>query len=341
MRVVMLSTDRTILSPTSPAAMRMRAYGALFDSLTVIVAGTGASQQIELAPNVEVRYPGGLSKPINALRILFIARRIPADVLSAQDPFWTGVIGLCAFKPLQIQVHTDTWGVIGTILARFTLPRARRIRVVSERIRARVAQVTSRPIDVIPIFVDPVRFSELLPKPAEFGPHPRILVVSRLAPEKRVDLAIRAIVHVPDAHLYIVGDGLLKASLQSLAAAIGVADRTHFIGWRDDVRPYYQHASCFACTSQFEGYGMALVEAVLSGCSVVTTDVGVARDLPSGLCTVVPGDVNAFAGALRVQIQLETTIRTHGALEMRARMGSYDEYLSRYAQALRETCART
>ena len=331
----MLSTDRTIVSPLSPAAARMRDYGAAVGALTVIVAGPGKPHEVYLSPQVHIIYPGGRNKPFNALKMLVRARSVSADVVSAQDPFWVGLIGILVGKPIQIQVHTDTWGMIGSILAWLTLPRATRIRVVSERVRARVSRVTTRPIDMLPIFVDPEHFFKSAAQPREFGLHPRILVVARLSPEKRIDRVIRVLTRISDAHVYIVGTGALKAELVSLASSLGVGERTHFLGWRDDVRPYYQYAHVFVNASRYEGYGMALLEAALSGCPIVTTDVGIARELPKELCAITSDDTVAITSTVRAQLQLDQATRAQGARAARVLVGNHDAYVRAYEHALR------
>ena len=55
------------------------------------------------------------------------------------------------------------------------------------------------------------------------------LFVGRLSPEKGQDVLVRAFADVADAHLLLVGDGSLKAALET-----GASERVHFLGWRTD-----------------------------------------------------------------------------------------------------------
>lgn len=338
MRVVMLSTDRTILIPGSQAAERMRAYGTGLTALDILLAGTGAEAHVRLSETVTVHYPGGGSKVVNFFRLLYLARTLPADVISAQDPVWTGLIALVSRKRVvQVQVHTDTWGVLGTCIARYVLRRATCVRVVSQRVREKVATYTQAPVSVLPIFVDVAPYLQVSEPPIEYGHGPRILVVARLAPEKRVDRVLQALTEVPGAHLYIVGDGPLRRPLELLAERLGLTHRVHFLGWKTNVVPYYQHADCFVLTSAFEGYGMALLEASLAGCPVVSTHVGIAPELPKEIVTLTTGAKYDLARALRNALAPERADAARsGAEHLRKTRGDYATYLSEYQRLLRQ-----
>lgn len=334
----MLSTDRTILTPGSQAAERMRAYGTIIDTLYILLAGTGAEKQIQLSPHVTVICPGGRSKVQNFFRLLDSARDLEADVISAQDPVWTGLIAVWSGKTVvQVQVHTDTWGLVGALLAPYVLAHASCVRVVSERIRLKVARHTQAKVSVLPIFVDVTPFVTESEVPIEYGHTPRILVVARLAPEKRIDSVIQVLAHIPDAHLYIVGDGPLKKSLEQLSERVGVFARVHFLGWKNNVATYYQHADCFVLASEFEGYGMVLLEAALAGCPIVSTNVGIAGELPQELVTIVSGGQYELANAIHAALTPERKGRARAAAaSLRAAQGDFSLYLEEYKRLLRQ-----
>ena len=52
-----------------------------------------------------------------------------------------------------------------------------------------------------------------------------------------------------------------------------------FEGWQNDSLSYYKTADLFLNTSNYEGYGLTFLEAAVSGCPIVTTDVGIASEL--------------------------------------------------------------
>jgi glycosyltransferase involved in cell wall biosynthesis len=79
----------------------------------------------------------------------------------------------------------------------------------------------------------------------------------------------------PEARLAIVGDGPQREALESQVAALGLGDRVTFAGNRTDVTPWLQAFDVFALPSYAnEGVPQAIVQAMLCGLPVVTTDVG-------------------------------------------------------------------
>lgn len=106
----------------------------------------------------------------------------------------------------------------------------------------------------------------------------------------------------PDAHLLMVGDGPLRAELESQAAVLGLAGRVHFLGWRDDAPRLMAALDVYLMPSLREGFGMTLLEAMGQTVPVVSTTVDaipeVVADGVTGF-TVPPADAGALAGALR------------------------------------------
>jgi len=141
---------------------------------------------------------------------------------------------------------------------------------------------------VIPNGVDLARFA--LPREPVRG---RILMVGRLAPPKRPDLALRALARardrVPEAELWIVGDGPLGAGTERLAGELGVGEAVRFLGHRDDVPELLASAECALLASDYEGCPLAVVEAMAAGVAVAATDAGGTGEL------VRPGETGALS----------------------------------------------
>lgn len=115
---------------------------------------------------------------------------------------------------------------------------------------------------------------------------PRILTVGSLKPEKNQALLIRALArmqgHRP-AQLGLLGAGALERDLRKLAEAEGVADRVLFLGHAANPFAWYETADVFALSSDYEGFGNVLVEAMATGLPVVSTDcLGGPRDILDG-----------------------------------------------------------
>ncbi|MFT5182289.1 MAG: glycosyltransferase involved in cell wall biosynthesis [Alphaproteobacteria bacterium] len=90
---------------------------------------------------------------------------------------------------------------------------------------------------------------------------PLLLAMGRLHENKAFDTLLRALPEVPDAWLWIAGDGPEAAALKGLARDLGVADRTRFLGWRDDSDALMNAADIFICPSRHEPLGNVVLEA--------------------------------------------------------------------------------
>lgn len=98
---------------------------------------------------------------------------------------------------------------------------------------------------------------------------PVILCLGRLHVNKGYDVAIRALARVPDAHLWLAGEGGLRRRLHALAESEGVAARVRFLGWRRDVPALFAAADILCCPSRHEPLGNVVIEAWAQGKPVV------------------------------------------------------------------------
>jgi glycosyltransferase involved in cell wall biosynthesis len=125
--------------------------------------------------------------------------------------------------------------------------------------------------------------------------------VGRLDRQKGYDVLVRALAQLPDVQAVVVGDGPERDALTALAEEIGVGDRLSLPGWRDDARAYLATFDVFALPSRFEGFPLAVLEAMLAEVPVVASDVGSVSeaviDGETGLL-VAPDDVDALASAI-------------------------------------------
>jgi glycosyltransferase involved in cell wall biosynthesis len=106
-------------------------------------------------------------------------------------------------------------------------------------------------------------------------PGKRVITVGTLKAVKDHELLIRAfaLVHKQlDASLVILGEGPLRAQLERLILQLGLAERVKLPGFVLDPYPAYLQADLFVLSSQYEGFGNVLVEAMECGLPVVSTD---------------------------------------------------------------------
>jgi glycosyltransferase involved in cell wall biosynthesis len=158
----------------------------------------------------------------------------------------------------------------------------------------------------------------------------RILSVGALVPRKGYDLLVRALAGLHDLpwRLTIVGDRdrhpPTTAALDELIAQAALGDRIACAGAvaPEQLDALYRAADIFVQPSWFEGYGMALAEALAYGLPVVATATGAAvRNVGADAGRLVtPGDRRALSDALHALIA-DAALRSKCAAAARARSG--------------------
>jgi glycosyltransferase involved in cell wall biosynthesis len=124
---------------------------------------------------------------------------------------------------------------------------------------------------------------------------PVLLAVCRLEPQKGVDVAIRALAEIPAAHLVVLGEGVQRAELERLADG-----RVHLLGRVPDVAAWLRRADVFVHPARWEGFGLAVLEAMLAARPVVATNVSSLPELVGDAGILVPpDDPPALAQALK------------------------------------------
>src|SRR5215213_6914560 len=190
-----------------------------------------------------------------------------------------------------------------------------RIITISPRLREEIAQfgVTgSERIEVIPLGFELEMFAS---QPRGAGDFRRSLglpaaatlvgAVGRLVPIKNIPLLLEAVSLArqedPDIRVVLVGDGSLREELEVEAEALGLGQAVIFTGWRHDLASVYADLDAVVISSHNEGTPASLIEAMATGCPVVSTRVGGVPDLIADGETgrlVPPGEREALAAAL-------------------------------------------
>ena len=114
--------------------------------------------------------------------------------------------------------------------------------------------------------------------PAKDLRRPAILFVGGLHPRKGVDDLITAFkmvcTRVPEAFLYLVGDGPYRDTYEKTASQTGFGERILFCGFQPDPRPYFLGSDIFVLASHAEPGALVLPEAREAGCAIIATSVG-------------------------------------------------------------------
>ena len=129
-------------------------------------------------------------------------------------------------------------------------------------------------------------------------------IVARLVPIKAVDVFLHAakrLISLHDrTHFVVVGDGELRADLETMADELGLAGHVSFTGFWQDLREVYADFDIVVLTSLNEGCPVSIIEALAAGKPVVATAVGGVKDViqhgENGLL-VPPGDPDKIARA--------------------------------------------
>lgn len=180
----------------------------------------------------------------------------------------------------------------------------------------------------------PTELLEIIPNGWMGSPRPRsptgpdFVAVGNLRREKGHAVLLRAFVLVrrrlADSRLRLVGDGPLRANLETLARELGIDDAVEFVGSVSDVWPHLAEAGIVVVPSLSETQGLVVLEAMAAGCPLIATDVGgIPEMIEDGFNgrLVPPGDIDALASAM---------VDLHGATELR----------QRYAEAGRATAMK-
>ena len=164
--------------------------------------------------------------------------------------------------------------------------------------------------------VDPQRVAVVAPgtddaprSPGSGGPHCAILSIGTLVPRKGHDGLLRALARLFDLdwRLTIVGsehrDPVHARSLHALAEQLGIAQRVTFAGEADPsmLEHLWRGTDVFALATHWEGYGMAIAEALKRGIPVAVTAGGAAGTLvtPQNGVACAPGDEVTLSKSLR------------------------------------------
>lgn len=332
MNILMISSDLSLFDPSSRVYARTKEQATLVDRLIVIVFSLRGNEKARMITegNLSI-YPTQSLVSIFKISDAFVLGRrlIGKDgalfVITAQDPFWTGtsgyLIALLSRSALHLQLHTDIFSpfwrkeswrrLFEYPLALFLLSRADAVRVVSLRL-ARGVRTLGIPDERVTILPIPTDITLLKKRPSSVDLHRAypefekiVLSMGRLTREKDYRTLIKAFAllhHVrTDVGLIIVGHGPESDNLHFLARSFGVEKKIKFLPWARDVAGYYQSVDVYVQSSLYEGWGLAVIEALALGTPVIMTDVGCAGEIvldgESGL-VVSPKDEESLAEAM-------------------------------------------
>lgn len=376
--MIMISTDKNILEEGSAVRARMVSYGTICDKLYVLVVGKSGEknidkkQRLRISENVFVYSVTSRFKILSLFKAYRLGVYLTMDfglggdgyLITAQDPFENGFVAWGISKKtkskLQLQIHTDFLSPyfrsesflnkFRVMISRFLLPRSGGIRVVSKRISSSLKtnnyRLTNTPT-ILPIFVDVEKIRKTDPVIDLHKRYPQFdfifLVASRLTREKNIEVAIEAMKEVVKKHsnagLIIVGSGHEEFNLKLKAKNYKLTANIFFEPWQSEIISYYKTADAFLLTSNYEGFGMTLLEASASLCPIISTDVGIVGDIlktNKDILVCQNGDTGCFTKNMELFInypEIRKEYATNARMAVQDVYGQKEEYLKKMQES--------
>jgi len=324
----------------------MNAWGGRFRHTIFAMDGRYAARE-KIAPGVPVIF--GESSERGLRRVREIVRRVRAERPNLLLTYNWGAIevalGAQLFTRCPVIHLEDGFGPDEAHGLKKRRVRTRRMvlrgayaTIVPSRTLYEIARnqyrLPERKIRYIPNGADTERFKpgRNLEWRERLGIAPDALVVGTigaLRPEKNLELLVHAFAAaaIPGSALVVIGEGNCRADLEKLADELKLDGRAFFPGGVADPAPCYGAFDIFAMSSKTEQMPMSLLEAMACGLPAICTDVGDSRhilDTPESPAIVPPGDVEAYAAALR-------TLAENPDLRARTGEGNYRRCVREYS----------
>ncbi|PIP75416.1 hypothetical protein COW86_03905 [Candidatus Kuenenbacteria bacterium CG22_combo_CG10-13_8_21_14_all_39_9] len=314
MRVLMISTDRTLLGELvgdGDVVDRHRHYGQLVDELDIIIFTRAGYQTKELADNVFCYATNSSSRIFYCLDAKRIAGELFAenyyDLIVCQDPFLTGIAGYFIKRKfgskLLIHFHGDFWdnnywlkqSMLNyplLLISQFTVRHADALRVVASGIKRKLiaAGVPAAKIKTIHTPVNLEKFQNhdnqtVLSIKAEFVGKKIIFWLGRMAQEKNLGFLLQSFAQIikkyPEAVLLLGGSGKELPAVQKQIVRLNLGQNIKLLGRIDyqNVANYFYAADIFVLPSLHESFGKVLLEAAAVARPAVATATTGAQEI--------------------------------------------------------------
>lgn len=189
---------------------------------------------------------------------------------------------------------------------------ANRIVATSSRLRDSIVHQFPDSITKVAVIPNPVNVSAFdIESHAKAPEKPFVfLVVALFRPEKRLDLLLQALASVrknnPDVRLVLVGDGPERRRIERLITDLHLKCLITLTGYQPQVEiaTWMQRCNSLVLSSEFETFGVVLIEAMASGLPVIATRCGGPEDIvtPETGFLVPVNDVSALTTAMQQMI---------------------------------------
>ena len=370
--VLAISYGRHLFEERNNERARMIACAKEFDSLHIIVfsrdvhglGNQSIDDKLFLHPTQSTSRIGMIIDALRIAKRIILSKKRDSWIVSAQDPVEAGLIGYMLKRMyrvrLNIQMHGDflsehwarerPWNRLRRHMSIHIIKRADCIRVVSARIKKKLTAlgVSKSRIFVLPIAIDITKFrsahtADDIKK--RYKGALLILAAGRFVREKNFFMLLDAFYGAhkehPHTKLLLVGSGPLEAELRARIKHNTMTDSVSILSWTDDMPALMKSVDIYALSSNHEGWGRVLIEAMASGLPIVTTDVGcvgeILIDKKHGEVVSV-GDTSAFKSTLMRLIEnkaLRKKYGVEGQVATRSYTLTHAAYAKKWAASLR------
>ena len=165
---------------------------------------------------------------------------------------------------------------------------------------------------------NPIDIKQVVSTANEYVPDidaPYIVNVGKFKQQKRHDILIKAYAKANiQETLVLVGTGELLEASKKLVKDLGIEDKVVFTGFKKNPYPYIKHAKLMVVSSDFEGFSIAILEALALGTPIISTDCPSGPNEVLSRRQLVPvQDVDALA--LKIQEVVKEASRFYQALD--------------------------
>lgn len=293
-----------------------RGLAARGHDVTLLCAHHPGSLSEEVVDGVRVLRQGGrlsvYAASVRRLRRLERAEGAFDAVIDTQNglPFWAALGTRSPVVMLVHHVHREQWPIVfGPTTAKvgWLIESALAPKVLGRHQYVAVSQQTK--VELAQLGVPTTRVAVIhngtdVPMPVTGGrsESPRLVVLGRLVPHKRVEHAITVVTRLlprhPGLRLHIVGDGWWADEIKAAAVAAGVAEHVDLLGHVDEATKNSELAAAWLALapSVKEGWGLSVVEAASHGTPTVAYrgTGGLSESIVDGRTGVLVSDLDAM-----------------------------------------------
>lgn len=221
-----------------------------------------------------------------------IIKHFQPDILHAHYATSYGLVGaLSGFHPFVI----SAWGTdvmkfpnknfVAKSILSYNFKRADVICATSNTIKEYISQVVSKPVQIVPFGIDVIEFSK---KQSDCVFIENEFVLGSIKPLEaiyRIDVLIKSFAALhhkyENLRLLIIGEGTASSDLEKLCIELNVIDKVKFTGRIpfNEISNYYNKLDVLVNLSEYESFGVSVIEAMACEKPVIVTNVGGLKEI--------------------------------------------------------------